>query len=313
MKHVSPRKDVRTGRVRCRNTMCPRENAPPEETGDDKKASLLKEMSKPEEVGAEVLEHRQVTGAGFLITLLVKMPAPRPGQFVMLGLPEGANAFLRRPFSVLDFSPKEKRLQIYYSISGLGTRVLSGAAPGEKLQLLGPLGRPFPSSPGELDVMVGGGRGVAPLVFLSRTRYRSKTALFLVGASCEEEVVFLDKVKARKVFVATEDGSLGKKGTVLDLLQGVTSSADFDWSRATLYGCGPAGMLRQLHEFSLAHDVRCFVSLEARMGCGLGVCQGCAVKNAKLGYSLVCKDGPVFSSASIDWNSYVGAELPQFS
>jgi dihydroorotate dehydrogenase electron transfer subunit len=266
-----------------------------------------REMGRPKETEAEVLENRRISEKGFLLTLMAKIPTPHPGQFVMLGLPRGTSPFLRRPFSGLEFDAKQKRLQIYYSISGCGTGILSDVDPGERLELLGPLGKAFPQGSGEIDVMVAGGRGVSPLVFLSHKNSRSRKVLFLVGAAREEDVVFLDEVKAWKIFVSTEDGSLGKKGTVLDLLRSTASSSDYDWSRTTLYGCGPAGMLKRLHEFSLEHKVRCFVSLEGRMGCGVGVCQGCAVRTATSGYSLVCKDGPVFSSTSIDWGKYAGA------
>jgi dihydroorotate dehydrogenase electron transfer subunit len=268
---------------------------------------LSVETVLPKEVEVEVLDNQKISETGFLLTLFGKIPAPQPGQFVMLGLPRGAGPFLRRPFSVLEFKPKEKRLHIYYSVLGCGTRILSDVSSGEKLELLGPLGRAFPQGSGEVDVIVGGGRGVSPLVFLSRRRSRTRKVLFFAGAASEKKIVFLDKVKAREIFVSTEDGSLGKKGTVLELLTSVTSSRRLDWSRATLYGCGPAGMLRGLHVFSLQFKVPCFVSLEARMGCGVGVCQGCAVKTAKSGYRLVCKDGPVFSSALIDWDKYAGA------
>jgi dihydroorotate dehydrogenase electron transfer subunit len=313
MKHVSSFKDVPTRGACPRTTMSHRKPMSPREIGRSEETMPPGEACRPKEIETEVLEQRRVSEAGFLLTLVAAIPAPQPGQFVMLGLPRGASPFLRRPFSVLEFDPKEKKLQIYYSVSGCGTRILSGVGPGERLGLLGPLGRPFPHGSREIEVMVGGGRGVSPLVFLSRKRSRSKRVLFLVGAACEEEVVLLDKIGASRIFVSTEDGSLGKKGTVLDLLDGAASSPDFDWARATLYGCGPAGMLRSLHEFSLEYKVPCFVSLEARMGCGIGVCQGCAVRAVESDYSLVCKDGPVFSSVSIDWDSYAGVELREFS
>jgi dihydroorotate dehydrogenase electron transfer subunit len=265
------------------------------------------EIGRPKEMEAEVLENRRISEKGFLLTLLARIPAPHPGQFVMLGLPRDASPFLRRPFSVLEFDAKEERLRIYYSISGYGTRILSDVCPGERLELLGPLGRAFPQSSREIDVMVAGGRGASPLIFLSHKNSRSRKVLFLVGAAREEDLAFLDEVKAWRIFVSTEDGSLGKKGTVMDLLSSVATSSDFDWSRTTLYGCGPSGMLKRLHELSLERKVPCFVSLEARMGCGVGVCQGCAVRTTRPGYSLVCKDGPVFNSTSIHWGNYAGA------
>jgi len=279
-------------------------------------------IATPAEIEAEVLDNEEISEAGFLLTLggkmpgrgkssahaktsaLGKMPTPLPGQFFMVGLPREGRFFLRRPFSVLDFEPASNRLQIYYSVIGEGTRALSRVPPGSRLELLGPLGRPFPRSIGVMDVIIGGGRGIAPLVFLSRTAPRKRKTLFFAGAGSEAGLVFLDKVKAGGIFVSTDDGSLGMKGTVMDLLRGFVSRTSFDWSRSTFYGCGPAGLLKELHGLCLRLNAACFASLEARMGCGVGVCQGCAVKNSGAGYSLVCKDGPVFESARIDWESY---------
>lgn len=264
----------------------------------------LKKIVCPREIKAEVIDNKKISVSEFLLTLRGKISLPLPGQFVMLGLPRGTRFFLRRPFSVLDFEPKTDRLQIYFSVRGGGTLALSQVRRGDKLELLGPLGKSFPRGIGGADVIVGGGRGVAPLIFLSRKRHKTRDVLFFAGAACEEKLVFLDRIRARKIFVSTEDGSLGKKGTVLELLDSVASSTRLDWSRATLYGCGPVGMLKGLHRLSLKLMAQCFVSLEARMGCGVGVCQGCAVKNVESGYELVCKEGPVFNSAQIDWESY---------
>ncbi|KPJ61711.1 MAG: hypothetical protein AMJ46_00675 [Latescibacteria bacterium DG_63] len=255
---------------------------------------------------APVSSNRQVSGSGFLLTLVAAIPAPVPGQFVMLGLPENAAPFLRRPFSVFDFDAGQRRLKIFYYVSGSGTEALSRVRRGEELGLLGPLGRPFPESPRPLQVIVGGGRGCAPLVFLSRRRHKTTRVFFLAGARREDEIPPLDGIKASRVFVSTEDGSFGKKGSVLDLMKSVGASPDFEWSSAVLYGCGPVGMLGELHRFAVKKGVSCFVSLEARMGCGLGVCQGCAVATGQRKYSLVCTDGPVFDSSSVDWELYSG-------
>jgi len=258
-----------------------------------------------EETEAVVLEQTRISETRFLLKLFANISSPLPGQFIMLGLPRETAPFLRRPFSVLDFDARSKRLEIYYSVSGRGTRILSNVRQGERLGMLGPLGRPFPRRTAGIEIMVGGGRGAAPLIFLASRRSRSRQMIFFMGAAREEEIVFLDRIKAQKIFVSTEDGSFGKRGTVIDLLRSATSSRGIDWQHATLYGCGPARMLRSLHEFSLERRVPCFVSLEARMGCGIGVCQGCAVRTADSHYSLTCIDGPIFSSSSVDWESYL--------
>jgi dihydroorotate dehydrogenase electron transfer subunit len=264
--------------------------------------------SLPAEIIARIAANRQVSTSGFVLTLAADISPPVPGQFVMLGLPRSASSFLRRPFSIHGFNAGRRLVKIYYSVSGRGTKVLSEARRGEELSLLGPLGQPFPESSRELQLMVGGGRGGAPLVFLSRARHRSKRVFFLIGARCAEEIIPLGEVRASRIFVSTEDGSLGKRGTVLELMESVEPSPGFDWSRAVLYACGPAGMLRELHQFAAGKEIPCFVSLEARMACGLGVCQGCAVGASGGGYWLVCKDGPVLNSSSVDWNRFTEAK-----
>ena len=278
----------------------------------------------PVETIAEVSRNRALSGKLLLLGLKVDMPAARPGQFVMLGLPQDAGLVLRRPFSVLSQDRARKSVEILYSVEGTGTRVLSAVAKGQRLNLLGPLGRrPFtPEAGSGLRVLVAGGRGIAPLIFLAESmasarKGRSRPVLFLAGARTAEELVLLDRIKATEAFVSTDDGSLGRKGTVVGLLKslgrelslgcarvGRAAGAD---ARHLLFGCGPTEMLSALHSYALSEGVPCFVSLEARMACGLGACQGCAVRARDSRYALVCKDGPVFRSDLIDWAQYEGA------
>ena len=267
------------------------------------------------------------------------MPAALPGQFVMLGFLGDTAPLLRRPFSILSHDPSTTSLDIYYSVQGRGTRVLSELTPGRKLNLLGPLGRHFPRAAetavprtaaagvaagrrkAPLSVLVAGGRGIAPLIFFaervaSSEKRTSGSVLFLAGARTAAELVLLDRIRATEVFVSTDDGSAGKKGTVIRLLEsldletesarGATGLAATARPKAVLYGCGPAGMLRELHSYAASRRLSCFVSLEARMACGMGVCQGCAVGVVGSRYALVCKDGPVFESGRIDWAHYDG-------
>jgi dihydroorotate dehydrogenase electron transfer subunit len=162
-------------------------------------------------------------------------------------------------------------------------------------------------------VLVAGGRGIAPLIFLSTKASASGRVVFLAGARTEIELRLLDRIKATEIFLSTDDGSLGRKGTVVELLKSLERS--IGWLRrrneaspgVVVYGCGPAGMLHGLHSYVISKRAPCYVSLEAHMACGMGVCQGCAVKAAGPRFSLVCKDGPVFDSRLIDWKQYEGA------
>ncbi|MBN1505094.1 MAG: dihydroorotate dehydrogenase electron transfer subunit [Candidatus Eisenbacteria bacterium] len=289
----------------------------------------------PVEAVAEVRRNTALSADAFLLDLMVDMPAALPGQFVMLGLPDGAAPLLRRPFSVMGHDPSRKSLEIHYSARGAGTRVLSELRPGHKLGLLGPLGRHFPQAaevarrPADLEgglaplsVLVAGGRGTAPLIFFAERARRSVggssgPVLFLAGARTAAQLVLLDRIHATEVFVSTDDGSAGKKDTVIGLLKSLDGQPDFALGAAgretrrrpgaVLYGCGPAGMLRELHSYAESRGLPCFVSLEARMACGLGVCQGCAVRLTGSRYALVCKEGPVFESCLVDWAQYEGA------
>jgi len=313
------------------------------------------DIHAPVETVAEVCCNSALSAGGFLLGLKVSMPAPVPGQFVMLGLPGNTAPLLRRPFSVLGHDSTRELLEIHYSVEGAGTRLLSGLGQGQTLNLLGPLGRPFPESEAWLRVLVAGGRGIAPLIFFAGKMGSSGRVLFLAGARTADELVLLERIKATEIFVSTDDGSLGKRGTVIALLRslgpsidsmcqgggissegamgkkgashpgsavglrgaargggyarkgGSTRSVDDACSRVVLYGCGPAGMLSALHSYAVSKSVPCFVSLEARMACGVGVCQGCAIKVAGSRYALVCKDGPVFESRLVDWTEYEGA------
>ncbi len=312
-------KKTRVPRSRTTHPRQPREAAPTE-------------VNAPAETVAEVRQNRALSANRFLLDLRVSMPAARPGQFIMLGLPQGAAPVLRRPFSVLGHDPSRKSLEILYSVEGSGTRILSEVTRGQKLSLLGPLGNNFPQAavtvapraagpgvPAPLNVLVAGGRGIAPLVFLaesmtSRKEIASGPVLFLAGARTAAELALLDRIRATEVFVSTDDGSLGKKGTVIELLKGLdrqvvsarraAAPVSGKSPGAVLYGCGPAGMLRALHSYSASKGLPCLVSLEAGMACGLGVCQGCAVGVKGSRYALVCKDGPVFQSDLVDWARY---------
>ncbi len=294
---------------------------------------------QPVETYAEVKRNEALTGGLRLLGLRADVPAARPGQFVMLGIPGDAALVLRRPFSLLSQDHAGKSLEVLYSVEGTGTGALSEAGPGQTLSLLGPLGNGFfRPEPGSVPhVLVAGGRGIAPLVFLAEsmaasTKRPSPPVLFLAGARTAEELVLLNRIKAAEVFVSTDDGSAGRKGTVVELLRSLgldrglrqagaggstgrraaggrtgTSGSAGNLSRPVLFGCGPTQMLRALNSYAESAELTCFVSLEARMACGLGVCQGCAVSTGAARPSLVCKDGPVFRSGLIDWAHYEGA------
>lgn len=226
-------------------------------------------------------------------------PGFAPGQFVMLSPgPVAAGCYdplLPRPMAVYRESGAEE-IEILYKVTGRGTRRMAETRPGERLRLVGPLGRPFPP-PQSHAVLVGGGTGIASLYELA-ARTRSPLTV-LLGARSADDLMGASDFESLGVplRVATEDGSQGLRGLVTELLEEELAAHP----ALTVYACGPTAMMRRCHE--LAAQRSRFVSLENHMACGFGVCLGCAVPLRRGGFALVCRDGPVFDSDAIAWDA----------
>jgi len=225
----------------------------------------------------------------------------RPGQFVMMQVRSGIEPLLRRPFSICGVNGDV--LLILYRVVGQGTAILSEKKSGDLLRVLGPLGRGF-ESPGEAvqPILVAGGMGIAPLIFLSLTLTR-KDQQFLAGYGRSSEVVPLDQLGIRGLSpaIATEDGSQGHHGRVTGLLESFLSVKE---KPSVIFTCGPLPMLKAVARIALDKNIPCRVSLESHMACGVGACQGCAVKkvpDSNKPYAHVCQDGPVFDAKTLDW------------
>ena len=228
--------------------------------------------------------------------------AARPGQFVMIRVSEGLDPLLRRPFSIHQVAAGEL-VQVLFKVLGKGTRLMAGRQPGQIIDLLGPLGHGFSINKVQQQCLVGGGMGIAPLLFLAEKMLKEcelNAIKVLLGAQTGAEIstVIGDfKSLGITVHAATEDGSLGHHGLVTDLLQ----QLDPD-DRCMIYTCGPYPMLKAVATESMKNNWDCQVSLEAFMACGLAACLGCAVQRASLdGYVHVCKDGPVFHAEEVAW------------
>ncbi|MDP2645231.1 MAG: dihydroorotate dehydrogenase electron transfer subunit [Desulfobacterales bacterium] len=242
-------------------------------------------------------------------TFLMGLNAPRiasgaiPGQFVMLRVGPAHDPLLRRPFSICGIRHAALVL-ILYKVVGRGTALMSGAAPGQRMTVLGPLGRGFSRPlPGRKPLLVAGGIGIAPLVFLAQT-LQDYSPVFLAGFRCAAEVVSSEKVGLSGVNLrlATDDGSTGFRGYVTELMASwLGRDAE---NSPEVYACGPSAMLKQIAGLTAQRGLPGQMSLEAYMACGLGACQGCAIKSSdqdKLTYYLACRDGPVFNARTIDW------------
>ncbi len=214
-----------------------------------------------------------------------------PGEFLNVKVSDTLYPLLRRPFSICDV--EGDYIFLMFNIFGEGTRILAHKHPGDIINILGPLGKGFNfGSNFETAVIVAGGLGAAPFPFLTRKIGNKKNILTLIGGKTHREVITYGM---KNIHIATDDGSLGTKGTVIDLLN--ENKKLFTSSRAKIFGCGPTPMLKALKKFSLENNLDSEVSTECAMACGFGICQGCPIESTSVQdkYLLVCKDGPVFN------------------
>jgi dihydroorotate dehydrogenase electron transfer subunit len=248
-------------------------------------------------------------------------PAFGPGQFVMVRPSGAVDPFLPRAFSIYRIVPSADAaaptVEILYKVLGKGTRCLSRMEAGQQVGFLGPLGNRF-TVRGDVDtaVLVAGGIGVPPIAALA-TQLRNPQSLpggpagairslvVFLGAKTAEDILCVKdfETAGAAVHVTTEDGSLGARGVITDLLApfllGTRDSAPM------VFTCGPPGMLATVARLAEYHGISCQTSVEANLACGFGACMGCAieVQSDTCGptYKLVCKDGPVFDSRELVW------------
>lgn len=227
----------------------------------------------------------------------------QPGQFVHVRIPRLEGSVLRRPFSV--FKAEGDALSIVYKTVGRGTRAMVDLRVGDEMSVVGPLGRGFPlDRSGTEPILVAGGYGMAPLYFLAR-RLRGRGRVFVGGRSAADILCVRDfEALGWKVSVATDDGSLGAKGLVTAPLDGWL--AERAGPPPEFYACGPDGMLRAVGERAVAGGWQAWLSLDRRMGCGLGACLACVVRirgGAGEAWGRVCREGPVFEAREIVWDA----------
>ena len=221
----------------------------------------------------------------------------QPGQFIMVQC--GRELLLRRPFSIHRVAKKGRNNEFYllFAQVGKGTFWLSQRKVGDKINILGPLGKGFSIAPQARNLLlVAGGVGIAPLLFLAeQARAQDKSLILLLGASTANKLfphhLMPDKIQT---FATTEDGSAGKKGMVTDIVSDFLAWAD------QIFVSGPVAMYQRLASQKETRDKSIQVSLEVRLGCGLGACYGCTIKT-KQGLKKICHDGPVFELNEIIW------------
>ena len=220
----------------------------------------------------------------------------RPGQFVSVYTRDGSR-LLPRPISICEVEPEEERLRIVYRIAGEGTREFSSYESGDPIDIMGPLGNGFPQE-GENVFLIGGGIGIPPMLELAKQLNCEKQ---IILGYRDENLFLRDEFEAYgEVFVATEDGSVGTKGNVLNAIRENGLTAD------VMYACGPTPMLRALKAYAEENHIRCYISLEEKMACGIGACLACVCKTKEVDHhsnvhnQRICKDGPVFLAGEVD-------------
>ena len=256
-----------------------------------------------------VLSNRQVATDMYILEFSAPSIARecKPGQFLHVRTGSTDAPLLRRPLSIYDVVAGSGRISLLYRVVGKGTDLLTGLMTNQYIDVMGPLGRGFtlPDRP-ENTILVGGGVGIAPLLYLGRVlKERQCRVLVMCGAGTAEQLVTckFDELDMQ-VLPATMDGSSGHKGLVTDLLTGLNNPGDID----KVYTCGPEPMMAAVAQWAQAHNIWGEVSLEEHMACGVGACLGCArrLKTVDEGYVKVCKDGPVFNFNEVELYKNMG-------
>lgn len=228
---------------------------------------------------------------------------PSPGQFLLVGTLKSHDPLLPRPFTA--FRASQGRVDILYKVVGKGTEILASMRKGQKLRIIGPMGKGY-TVPQTVKhaILVAGGMGIASLYPLGLS-LKGRDIRFYFGAKTKNQLVERDTLKSLpgiSLHLATEDGTLGFSGLVTELMKNHSHRLPTEGS--CIYACGPLAMLKEIRSIAQKRKIPCQVSFETHMACGVGVCLGCAVpcreKNEKR-YRLCCTDGPVFNAEDIIW------------
>ena len=286
---------------------------------------------------AGVAENRSVCKDHFTIFLDIEgLPPSAPGQFVNIGPMIGhtgepfqpARPLLKRPFSILsreDLPNGKARIGVLYRVLGFGTGWIGTLRSGDTAQVIGPLGRGFAVPEGiRTALMIAGGTGIAPLIYLSKllkvTHPHVRIVMFEgvrtrcllpfkadLAEPCPDPKVLSSEIADVPILIASDDGSVGQPGTVIDAADRWVSANVEDPAGTFVFSCGPEPMMAVLAAMCERHKIRCQVSLEKSMACGMGTCQSCVVRvkdaNDPAGwvYKLCCKDGPPFDASQVVW------------
>lgn len=246
-----------------------------------------------------LVDRQQVTTACHLLKLRPEdgiMPAMLPGQFVQVEVKHSKSTFLRRPISINFVDTADNTLWLLVRCAGEGTTALVESAVGDKINLVLPLGNGFNATPGGNRLLIGGGVGVAPLLYLGKQLRDSGTDVtFLLGARSDADLAMIEEFeKYGTVCISTEDGTRGEKGFVT---MHTVMNKRFDLIQC----CGPMPMMKAVARKAKETGTPCEVSLENLMACGIGACLCCVEDTIDSGNVCVCKEGPVFNINRLKW------------
>lgn len=220
------------------------------------------------------------------------------GQFVSVYCKDKTK-LLPRPISICQIDKEKGRLRIVYRVVGGGTEEMSSYSAGDDISLIGPLGNGFMQREGKKAILIGGGIGIPPMVGLAEA-LKDKAEVSVVAGYRDELFLTKELENAGNLYIATEDGSTGTKGTVIDAIKEQAVGGD------VIYACGPTPMLKAIKEYALANNIECQLSLEERMACGIGACLACVCQSkdkdahSNVNNKRICKDGPVFLAEEVE-------------
>ena len=223
----------------------------------------------------------------------------KPGQFISV-YSNDKSRVLPRPISICEIDREKGTLRIVYRVVGKGTEEFSKADAGDSFEILGPLGNGFPieEAKGKKVLMIGGGIGVPPM--LQTAKEIEGEAIIVSGYRNQDLFLKEELESAGTLFIATEDGSVGTKGNVVDAIRENQIEADM------MFACGPKPMLRALKNYALEKGIPCWISMEEKMACGVGACLACVCQSkdvdshSHVHNKRICKDGPVFLSTEVE-------------
>lgn len=226
----------------------------------------------------------------------------KPGNFIEIRVSNQTAPFLRRPISIYNMEKEKGILEIIFQVRGNGTKLLAQKQEGEEIDIIGPLGNgTFQYKKYKKIAIIGGGIGIFPLYELAKNAKQSAEVSTYLGFRTKDNVILEKEFEevSNVLCITTDDGSYAKKGYAIEFLKQDIHIQMPD----CIFACGPLPMLRAVKEIALNKNIPCQISLEEKMGCGIGVCHGCAVKmlnGEQERYGHVCRQGPVFSAKEVE-------------